>query len=106
MMLTRKQFKQIMDLKDVDWSEVATHVKQACAVKCHLILDRLPTMTAIEGVSNIVGAKFLIEQRVIEALDALDASISDMHRDDLLVSRFLDGEVLPSAVPIASTLRD
>ena len=105
MVLSRKQFKQIMDLRDVDWSAMDDHIKKACQVKCQLVLDRLPHITAVEGVKNVLGAKFLIETRVIETLEALGDSITNAQRDDLLVSRFLDGDQFPTAPKIASTLQ-
>ena len=97
MQLSRKQFSQIMKLKDVDWSTVDDNIKRACQVKCELVLDKLPSINSIEGVKNVLGAKFIIEERVIATLDALGASISDGTRDELLVSRFLDGDQFPVA---------
>jgi hypothetical protein len=104
MILSRKQFKQLMDLKEVDWSTVDDNIRRACQVKCELVLDKLPSITAVEGVKNVLGAKYLIEQRVLETLEALGQTITDARRDELLVSRFLEGDQFPTAPKIAATL--
>lgn len=94
MLLTATAFKQIMDLRSHDLTALPEHLQQATVTKLEYLLQNFPHITEIEGVKNLGGAKYLVQQRVVEALEQLGETVDDLTLDELAVSSFIEGDPL------------
>lgn len=94
MKLTRKAFQQLLALDKVNWDQIEEHTKRAAQVKLETVLDRLPQLEEIEGVQNLAGAKYLIQQRAVSTLEKLGVTVDNSTLDAITIAGFLEGETL------------
>jgi len=94
MRLTRTAFRQIMALKDQNLEELPDHLQKAVITKLQYILDQHHNISEIEGVKHLSGAKYLLQQQVIGALERLGETVGELQRDELAIGSFLQGESL------------
>lgn len=94
MLLTATAFRQIMDLRNHDLPSLPEHLQRATVAKLEYLLENFKNITAIEGVKNLGGAKYLVQERVVEALERLGETVDDLTLDELAVGSFVEGEPL------------
>lgn len=97
MQLSRDSMTRIAKLPLVVWDKQPDDVKQAIILKCQTLLAQLPSITSIEGVKNLSGAKYVVESSILKTLDNLGVTVDQTQLDDLLVANFL-GEAGPRPV--------
>lgn len=90
MVLPGTTFRRVVDdLPKVDWSAVSEDKKQKSVAKCMELLRQLPQLTAIEGVKKFEGARHFYEKALLEALEALGATVDEETKTDLVLADFL-----------------
>jgi acyl-CoA synthetase (NDP forming) len=94
MRLTKTAYKQILALKGQALEDLPDHTRQGVQAKLEYLLENFRHITEIEGVKNVSGGKYLVQQRVVEALERLGVTVDDLTLDELAVSSFIEGEPL------------
>lgn len=103
MILDRTRMDATMKLGKVSpamWEDVADTVKQQVITSCQTLLNQLPSITQIEGVTNLSGAKYALEQTLMKTLDTLGQPVSATTQAELALAGFLT--VMAGAAPVTS----
>ena len=92
MILDRTRMDATMKLSKLTpsmWNTVSDSTKDRVITECQELLNQLPMITKIEGVTNISGAKYALETTITKTLELLGAPISEETIGELALANFL-----------------
>jgi hypothetical protein len=94
MQLSRDTMNTVLRFPKLNWDSVQDeHKRNTVELRLRNLLSQLPQVTAIEGVKKVDGAKYLIEQAIIETLEKMGRPLDEMALAEMAVEQFLDMEL-------------
>lgn len=89
MKLARQTMTIICNFPSLNLDTLEDATKSAIEVQLRVMWNDLPKITHIEGVKNLDGAKYRLEQAIVETLDKLGAPIDELSKTERAVDSFL-----------------
>lgn len=89
MQISRDTMNIICAFTTLNFDALEDTTQTAIELQLRVMWNNLPNITHIEGVKNLAGAKYRLEQAIVETLDKLGAPIDELSKTERAVDAFL-----------------